>query len=76
MPTGSKQRQYYYRLNHPQLNVTFRNADEDWDVRQALNRSSLTPRQVLLNWARQVLTQSQSQEGVSKQNATPVAGAC
>jgi hypothetical protein len=72
MGTSSKERQYFYRLKHPQINVTFRDRDEDWVVRRALIRTRLTPRKVLLNWARQVLEQPNLQEDTGKPNAVPV----
>jgi hypothetical protein len=63
MGTPGKERQSDYLLKHPQINVTFRDRDEDWDVRRALIRTRLTPRQVLLDWARQVLSKPWPPEG-------------
>ena len=43
MGSGSKERQYYYRWNHPQINITFRNRDEDWDCEAGINKNPSHP---------------------------------
>lgn len=68
MGTPGKERQSDYRWKHPQLNVTFRNRDEYWTVMRALSRIRLTPRQVLFNWAQQVLANPWPSEQAGKPN--------
>ena len=72
MGTPGSERQDNYRSTHPQINVTFRDRDEDWTVRRALRRTRLTPREVLLNWARRVLAEPLPSAG--KPNANNSSG--
>ncbi len=60
--TGSD-RQYSYRLRHPQLNVTFRDFEEHRTVKQACLSTGRTPREILVIWARNVLAKSQPSAG-------------
>jgi hypothetical protein len=57
MSTPGSERQDNYRSKHPQMNITFRDMDEDWTVRRALRRTGRTPREVLLNWAQRALAE-------------------
>ncbi len=57
MGTPGSERQDNYRNRHPQLNITFRDMDEEWTVRRALRRTDSTPREILLNWAQRVLAE-------------------
>jgi len=50
-------RQYWYRRQHPQINVTFRNAEEYRSIKQALICTGSTPREVLIHWAQQILAE-------------------
>jgi hypothetical protein len=59
METPGSVRQYYYRIGHPQINVTFRDLEEHRTVKQACIRTGCTPREVLLNWARQLSAEPQ-----------------
>ncbi len=67
MSTPGSERQYNYRDRHPQINVTFRDYDEYWIMQRALRRTGRKPREVLLNWARRVL--AETQPSTSKPNA-------
>ncbi|MDA8335983.1 MAG: hypothetical protein M0Z41_13545 [Peptococcaceae bacterium] len=53
-------RQYWYRKQHPQINVTFRNVEEYRSIKQASTRTGSTPREVLLDWAQRVLAEPKS----------------
>ena len=57
--TGAE-RQYRYRMRHPQINVTFRDVEEYRSIKQAAIRTSSTPREILLNWVQQVLAEPKS----------------
>ncbi len=69
MGSTSSERQYSYRMKHPQLNVTFRDYDEYLTMQKALRRTACTTREVLLNWAQHVLAESQPSERAGKPNA-------
>lgn len=60
MDYSGADRQYRYRTRHPQINVTFRNVEEYRAIKQAFIRTGSTPRDVLLNWAQQVLAEPKS----------------
>ncbi len=55
MPTPGKDRQAGYRFWHPQINVTFHWRSEYHLVQEACHRAQMTPRDVLLRWARQIV---------------------
>lgn len=54
MDPTHRERQSTYRFWHPQLNITFGNRLEWLEVLRALNLTGRIPRQVLVQWARQV----------------------
>lgn len=60
MSQSPADRQYRYRFFHPQLNVTLRSSHELQIIRQACALQGITPRAVLLNWARAVLTAAEN----------------
>ncbi len=68
MGTPGSERQDNYRSTHPQINVTFRNRDEDWAVRRALRRTGSTSREILLNWAQRVLAEPLPSAGKTNAN--------
>ena len=51
------ERQEWYRARHPQLNLTLQNVAELHQIRAACRKTQSTPRQVLLDWAVQVLAE-------------------
>ena len=55
MPTPGNERQASYRFWHPQLNITFAWRSEYHAVLRACAAKQITPRDVLLHWARGVL---------------------
>ncbi len=55
MPTPGNERQANYRFWHPQLNITFAWRSEYNIVLRACAKKQVTPRDVLLHWARGVL---------------------
>lgn len=62
MALTGNERQYYYRIGHPQINVTFRNSEEHRTIKQACIHTGCSPHEVLLNWARQVLAEPKPSE--------------
>ncbi len=55
MPTPGKERQAGYRFWHPQLNVTFAWRSDYHLVVRACAMRQITPRDVLIRWARNVV---------------------
>jgi hypothetical protein len=55
-----RDRQDTYRFWHPQLNMTFRSRLEYLEVHRALHETGQTPRQILVQWARQVTLRFES----------------
>ena len=55
-----RDRQDTYRFWHPQLNMTFRSRLEYLEVHRALHETGQTPRQILVQWAWQVIPHFES----------------
>ncbi|MCL4494831.1 MAG: hypothetical protein M1294_08450 [Firmicutes bacterium] len=55
-----RDRQDTYRFWHPQLNITFHSRLEYREVHRALHETGQTPRQILVQWARQVTLRFES----------------
>ena len=60
MDPTHRDRQDTYRFWHPQLNITFRGRLEYLEVHRALRETGKTPRQILVQWARQVTPRFES----------------
>ncbi len=54
MDPTHRERQDTYRFWHPQLNITFCGRLEYRIVQRALRETGQTPRQILIQWARQI----------------------
>ena len=52
MPTPGNERQASYRFWHPQLNITFAWRSDYYAVLKACAEKQVTPRDVLIHWAR------------------------
>jgi len=55
MDPTHRDRQDTYRFWHPQLNITFHGRLEYREVQRALQETGRTPRQILVQWAHQVV---------------------